>query len=564
MTELRPEGGASPQLAVEALGGLGEMGRHELILDLGPDSFVIDAGALFAGCEDPGVERILAPTGPVVERWRQGRLRGLLLTHSHLDHIGGVGNLLQELPELPVYGSAFTLDTLRRDLERNGGQGRGRLQQVVRGEPLLLGQTEVRWIRQYHSVPDASAIALRGTATVVHSGDFRWHDDPLLGEPPDEAALLALGEGGVDLALVDSTNAGRSGVTRGERAVADELLRQALEAPGRLVVTLFSSHVERLSALVRAARRSGRRLALYGRSLEATAALARRHGLLDTAEGELLPIDHIAAHPRDQLIVAATGSQAEWRAVRARLGRREDPRLTLEAGDRVLWSARAIPGSERDIAQLVGRLVDQGASVVPPWAEEGAALHCSGHGHREEVLRWIAALHPRWVLPVHGEPWHLQAHAEMLEREGCASQGVLQLRSGERLVWEGSQVHRAQVAQGLARQVMTRGSWAEGERALSHRRRMASSGVGTATLVGWGEGAVCVVQTAGVFPEAERCAAEAAREDELGRSFAARVAGGESREDVEEELRRALARKLRRVVGAKVLCRARLVSAPGR
>ncbi len=506
--------GAQGLLRIEPVGGLGEMGHHHLVVDLGPDSFLVDCGILFPPDSDPGIDRILPSFAPALRRAKEGRLRGLLLTHGHLDHLGAVPDLLAALPGLPVYATSWALTLLRRRIARDGPKDSAPLQAhlVTPGVPEFVGETELTWLRVTHSLPEACSLALRGVAgTIVHSGDFRMQRDPLLGPPTDVEGLRAIGDGGVDLALIDSTSSAKEGRTLPEREVVQNLQALIRGVEGAAVVTSFSSHVERMLGCLHVARATGRRLAIYGRSAEETARLAIERGLLTTQAGELLHLDEIAHQPKDKLLLLVTGTQGEWRAPLARIARGEDSRVSLGPGDCVVWSARVIPGGERAVGGLINKFVEAGVQVVPPWGEAGRGMHTSGHGHQDEVAEWLDCVRPRFALPVHGEPWHLVQHAGVLAGR-LGPERILSLRSGHSLQLDPrtgeTHIELAQHAQQWVAEGGAR--FSPRDPALATRRKAGRHGTAT-VVVPWRDGRVVgtpVVHSVGLVARAEAAGLE--------------------------------------------------------
>jgi len=541
------------------------MGHHHLVLDVGADSFLIDCGMLMPAPGDVGVERITPSLEPALARVANGSLRGLLLTHGHLDHIGAVPDLLAAVPDLPVYGTPWTLALVERRLGRDGQRPRQApdLRPVAPGADVEIGDCAVRWLSVTHSLPDACSLAVRGDAgCVVHSGDFRVQDEPLLGEPTDVQGLMDVGAAGVDLALIDSTGGGSEGSTLSERVVAERLEAAIRGVEGYAVVTIFSSHMERMWACVLAARATGRRVCVYGRSLVETVQLAQGRGLLPLAAGELLPSDQLASTPRSQVLLVVTGTQGEWRAPLARMARGEDSKVKLGPGDAVLWSARVIPGEERSVGSAVNRLVDRGVRVVPP---RGAPepLHTSGHARADEVARWVSWVRPRHVAPIHGEPWHLQTHREALARLMPKEQ-VLSVRSGQRLErrspTEGWSLVPVAAHEPTIHSVGGQ-TFSPADKALSHRRRAAHAGAMT-VLARWvprePPGLLHVI-TLGIVPEAERRAFEADLEAALRRAMqkARPTPGFEARR---EQVRLLARSAVRSRTGTRPMCTVRLLS----
>lgn len=535
-------------LGIEAVGGLGEMGRHHLIVDLDGGSVVLDAGARFPDEPTLGIERTFSPFDPAMKRRQVGRLRAIVLTHGHQDHIGGVVELAALLPGVPIVGHPFVLSLVERNWSRNGGREPLTLRAAEPGAWVDLGGVEARWVRVTHSIPAAASVAVRGGGrTVVHSGDFRVDPRPILGEPTDWHGLREIASEGVDVALVDSTGAGRAGRTRSETEVEAALATRLASSPGRTFVTLFASHVERLYALQRVCDAQGRPFAAYGAGLHAHWEIARRHGLLPSSAA--LP-DLVAARALgDNVVIAVTGSQLEPFSPMWRICRGEDAQVRIATGDTVLWSARVVPGGERAVAEGVNRLIEQGASVDAPW-DGGAALHTSGHGHQEEIDEWVGAVDPRVVVPVHGEAWHLERHGAAWAHRRF----VQGLRSGERLDLAGDLPQRTKVDDPgvpvhLTGSLLVR----DGESLWKERRRAGLAGVGVAFLTPTEGGWTVRICTVGVFADARREEDERAVTRDLQRSLQDDPPG--NMEEAQTRAARTFARLLRDRTGQRVPCR---------
>jgi ribonuclease J len=553
---------ADRQIAIEAVGGLGEMGHHHMVVDLGEDSFLLDCGVLFPEARDPGVDSISPSMRAAVDRHKAGRLRALLLTHAHRDHIGAIPDLLAELPDLPIYGTRFTLAMVESQLDRDGWKGkRPDLREVPQGEPIQVAGARVTWFAVTHSLPSASSVAIESPfGTLIHSGDFRVQDDPLVGPVCDESGLRALAERGVDLALVDSTGAGSPGSTLAERDLVDNLCAAIDGFEGRVVMTTFSSHIERIVGFLEVARRSGRRLAVYGRSLLAMVELAQQQGLIERGHPLLADVDSVMAGPRSEAMFVITGSQGEPRAPLNRMSRGED-RVKLEPGDMVAWSARVIPGNEKAVGRVVNGFLAQGIKVLAPWGA-GPQIHTSGHARRDEIARWLSWVRPRFVLPVHGEEWHLSHHRDLLDSIGLEPAQILTSHSGERLVLNVDS-GESEAFEGIPGQPMARtGSllWPMGEIALRERRKLAHSGAASLSIL-WDPnrshpwGPVSVV-TQGVFREDGREEMEL----HVSKEISSVLSVGPKRPEDQwiEAGRLALRRAIRSRTGTKVSCACRL------
>jgi len=387
-----------------------------MALEAGPDGdiLVLDCGVTFPNRPN-GTNVIHADLDWVVARRK--RLRGIVVTHGHEDHIGAVPFLLRDAPA-PVWGPAYALALIRHRAREFGEDRRLDLREVAIRRPFAVGDDfEVEAVRVTHSIVDATALILRTPAgTVVHSGDFKIEEDPLDGQRFDRERLREVGDEGVALLMSDSTNSFVDGSAGEERDVAAELERQVRTARGRVVATLFASNVHRLGALAAIAERANRRLLLLGRSLDNHARTAASLGHLPNLGSRLVAPEEAQDVPRDQLMVLATGTQGEAPAAMARLASDQHPVLRLEPGDTVLFSARIIPGNEVAVHDMLNALARRQIDIRFRGTHPG--LHVSGHAHRGEQSELMRLVRPKAFLPVHGTLVHLQRHAALAEEVG--------------------------------------------------------------------------------------------------------------------------------------------------
>ncbi|HMA17681.1 MAG TPA: ribonuclease J [Thermoanaerobaculia bacterium] len=412
-------------LSIVALGGLGEFGRNVLWLSSGDSNVVVDAGVSFPDEAFPGIDRIAPDLSPL----RDLRVDAILLTHGHEDHVGALP-LLLEWCDARVFGLPFTLALARRRLEEAGLPAE-RLVEVHRGETNQVGAFTFTFFRVSHSVPDSAAILIEaGGLRIFHSGDFKLDADPPDGETTDLEGIRDAAARGVDLALIDSTNAERPGRAPSERIAGSGLAAAFANAPGRIILTTFSSHVARISQAAAAAMSQGRRVAILGRSMRTIAEIADRFGRLRIPPGSRIAASDLADAPPGTVLCLMGGSQGEPFSALYRLALEEHADLKLGSGDLVLFSARTIPGHERSVNRVTDHLVRRGARVL---RDTDPPIHVSGHAHRDDIADWLAMLAPRAVMPIHGETRMLAAAAEIARGRGVPGDRVLLLDNGDRL-----------------------------------------------------------------------------------------------------------------------------------
>nr|WP_166677763.1 ribonuclease J [Amycolatopsis arida] len=415
-----PPGG----LRVVALGGIGEIGRNMTVFEYDGRLLVVDCGVLFPEDAQPGVDLILPDFRAIEDRLDD--IEALVLTHGHEDHIGAVPFLLRMRPDLPVYGSRFTLALLAAKCREH--RQRPALHEVREGERRDVGAFGLEFFAVNHSIPDALAVAIRTPAGVVlHTGDIKLDQLPLDGRLTDLAGFYRLGAEGVDLFLVDSTNAEVPGFVMPERdigPVLDDVIRRVDQ---RVIVACFASHVHRVQQVLDVAAEHGRRVAFVGRSMARNMGIAAELGLLRMPEGLLVDLDEAAALPESKVVFVSTGSQGEPLSALSRMARGEHRQISIRAGDTVILASSMIPGNETAVFGVVNGLVRLGAHVVH---QGNAKVHVSGHASAGELLYLYNAVRPSNVMPVHGEWKHLRANAELAVRTGVDPESVVIAEDG--------------------------------------------------------------------------------------------------------------------------------------
>ncbi|HET6825207.1 MAG TPA: ribonuclease J [Amnibacterium sp.] len=405
------------------LGGLGEVGRNMTVFEFGGKLLIVDVGVLFPETEQPGVDLILPDFAPI--RDRLDDVLGVVLTHGHEDHIGAVPYLLRLRQDIPLLGSALTLALVEAKLQEH--RIKPYTLTVKEGGVERLGPFELEFVAVNHSIPDALAVAIRTPAgTVLHTGDFKMDQLPLDGRLTDLRAFSRLGEAGVDLFLVDSTNADVPGFTPLERAIGPVLDEVISRAPRRVIVASFSSHVHRVQQVLDSAHRNGRKVALIGRSMVRNMTIAADLGYLKVPEDVLVDAKRAAALPDDRVVYMSTGSQGEPMAVLSRMANLEHP-IEIGEGDTVILASSLIPGNENAVYRVINGLTKLGAKVVH---KGNAKVHVSGHAAAGELLYVYNVLKPKNVLPVHGEVRHQVANARLAIDTGVPEDRVIIAENG--------------------------------------------------------------------------------------------------------------------------------------
>ncbi|MAT18054.1 MAG: RNase J family beta-CASP ribonuclease [Leifsonia sp.] len=419
-------------LRVVPLGGLGEIGRNMTVYELDGKLIVVDAGVLFPEEHQPGVDLILPDFTPI--RDRLDDILAVVLTHGHEDHIGAVPYLLKMRRDIPIVGSQLTLALIEAKLKEH--RIAPFTMAVKEGQTEKLGPFELEFIAVNHSIPDALAIAIRTSAgLVLHTGDFKMDQLPLDRRITDLRAFARLGEEGVDLFLPDSTNADVPGFTARERDIGPVLESVISRATRRVIVASFSSHVHRVQQVLDAAARSGRQVALVGRSMVRNMGIAAELGYLNVPDNVLIDLKKALNLPDDKVVYMSTGSQGEPMAVLARMAS-QDHRIEVGEGDTVILASSLIPGNENAVYRVINGLMKLGANVVH---KGNAKVHVSGHASAGELTYCYNILTPKNVLPVHGETRHLHANAELAIESGVERKNtvigengiVVDLRDGE-------------------------------------------------------------------------------------------------------------------------------------
>ncbi|MBI4794946.1 MAG: ribonuclease J [Deltaproteobacteria bacterium] len=413
------------------LGGVGEIGLNLMTVETADHLVVVDAGLMFPEDHMLGIDIVIPDFSYLRER--RDKLTALILTHGHEDHIGAVPFLLKEMP-LPVYGTPLTLALLREKLREHGLLDEADLREIQLRQPLVLGPFEFEFIPVPHSIVDGVGFALRTPQGVlIHSGDFKVDQTPVVGAAMDLNRFAHYGEQGVLALLSDSTNAERPGYTMSEREIGATLEDFIREAPGRVIIAVFASHIPRLVQIVRLAAKHGRKVLFNGKSMITNTRLAKELGYLEIPPGLEINVGDLSQLPPAETIIVTTGSQGEPMSALARIALEAHKHIQIRKGDLVILSSKFIPGNERAITTVINNLYRLGAEVV---YQQVADIHVSGHASQEELKLLMNLTRPRYFIPIHGEMRHLIKHTHLARAVGIPEEGLLLAKNGEQVRFE--------------------------------------------------------------------------------------------------------------------------------
>ncbi len=428
----------SSPLKIIPLGGLDGIGKNMTVFECGDDMVLVDAGLMFPDDSQPGIDLVLPDYTYVLEN--EEKLRGIIVTHGHEDHTGSLPYLLQDLNnKVPIFSSKLTLGFIEGKLSEFRIRA-PKFREVKGGSHVNLGGISLDFFSMTHSIPGALGVFIRtNQGTVMHTGDFKLDQTPIDGVTPDYAAISRFAKQGIDLLLSDSTNATVPGFTKSEAEVGPNLLHAIKNAPGRVFVASFSSHIHRLQQICVAARKCGRKVVVTGRSMLTNTRVARELGYLNIDDADIIDAFDIDNLPDDKIVVMCTGSQGEPLSALSRMANGEHKTLSIHEGDTVILSATPVPGNEKAVQQVVNSLAKLGCDV---WDKNRALVHVSGHGSQEELKLLMAMAKPTYFMPVHGEAVHLRAHAQLARKMGIKDDHIFILDNGDTLEMRGGIVKR--------------------------------------------------------------------------------------------------------------------------
>lgn len=424
-------------LRVIPLGGVGEIGKNATLVEYGDDLLMVDAGLKFPEEEMLGIDLVI----PDLSFLREvaPRLRGIIITHGHEDHIGALPYILATI-DVPVFATSLARGLISVKLKEHKLLGKREVTQIAANEQFELGPFTIEPFRVTHSIPDAVGYAIHTPAgTLVFTGDFKFDQTPACGPPPDFATIASIGERGVLALLSDCTRVEKAGYTPSERLIQgtfDQIIR---DLPGRVIITTFASNIMRVQEALTVAHRHHRKVAMVGRSMENNCAIASELGFLKFPEDTVYSLDDVRRFPLDEVMLITTGSQGEPSSVLSRIASGDHRQIKAMPGDTVILSATPIPGNEETVARTIDNLMRMGADVI---YEPLADVHVSGHASREELKLMLNLIRPRYCMPVHGEYRHLVLYRRLAAEVGIPTENVMLTEIGDVIQFDDEGVHK--------------------------------------------------------------------------------------------------------------------------
>jgi len=414
------------KLKIIPLGGLGEVGKNMMAYEFGGDIIVVDAGIMFPENDMLGVDYII-PDFEYLQK-RADRVKAIVITHGHEDHIGAIGHLLDQV-RAPIYATPLTRGLIEGKLARNNSLNKASLKTVQAGQQTVVGPFTIEYFHVCHSIPDAVGLGITTPAgLVVHMSDFKFDHTPVDGWPTDYAKLAEFSERGVDLLLSDSTNAERPGWTPSEMVIGPAFDQVFSTAKGRVLVATFASLISRVQQVADAAIKQGRKLAFVGPSMVDNVKIARKLGYLEIPDDAVVPLDQALNMQDHKVVLMCTGSQGEPSSIIGRLSAGTNRQFDVKPGDTIVLSSHPIPGNEETISKTINRLLRRGAKVV---SDSTLPVHVSGHASQEEQKFLINLVKPKHFLPIHGELRQLIRHGELAKEVGIPEDKIIVVENGQ-------------------------------------------------------------------------------------------------------------------------------------
>ncbi len=407
------------KLKMTALGGLNEIGKNLYVYEFAGEMLVVDCGLAFPDDEMLGIDLVIPDITYLVKN--KNRIRGILITHAHEDHIGALPYVLKQI-NVPIYATKLTAAIISNKLEEHNLLSTTKIKTVSAGDKVNIGNFKVEFIRVNHSIADAVAIAITTSlGTVIHTGDFKLDTTPIEGEMMDIVRLGELGKKGVLALFSESTNVERPGYSLSERKVGESFDALFKDCNQRIIVTTFASNIHRVQQIINSAAKYGRKVGIWGRSMENIMGVAQTLQYLDVPHNILVDVNEIGKYPKNKICIITTGSQGETMSALYRIAFSGHKKIEIQKGDRVIISASPIPGNEKGISVVINELFRKGADVI---YEKLADVHVSGHACQEELKLMLALTKPKYFVPIHGEYRHMRAHAELAKTMGVAAKNA--------------------------------------------------------------------------------------------------------------------------------------------
>lgn len=414
-------------LRVFPLGGLEEIGKNCTAFEYGPDILVVDLGIMFPDEEAPGVDYIAPDTRFLQEH--KDKIKGLVITHAHLDHVGAIPYLIEKLGSPPIYATELTAALIVARLEEFNLHTKIIVNVFDSHDVLKVGVFEIQPFRVNHNIPDSVGLGIKTPiGMIVHTGDFKFDFTPLAQPPTEFHKIASLGAHGVLLLLSDSTNSERPGYCISERDIAKNILESFKNAQGRVVISTFASLISRIQQIIDAAKATDRKVAISGRSLEQNLEICIRLGYIDLDAAEFIKLKDVDRYANNKVVIVCTGSQGQENSALGRMAREEHAHIKIGKGDTVILSSSPIPGNERSVQNLMNRLFSLGAQVI---YDKLLGVHVSGHGYEQDLKLMHALVHPKYFLPVHGERHMLERHSQIAQDLGMSKNNIFVIANGQ-------------------------------------------------------------------------------------------------------------------------------------
>ncbi len=460
------------KLKIIPLGGLGEIGKNLTVYEYGKDLFLVDCGMGFPDQDLYGVDMVIPDISYL--KANRSRIRGMVITHGHEDHIGAIPYVLKEI-DIPIYTTALTAAIIELKLEEHDLLYNTQIFTKKPGDKFHLGCFEIEFIHVNHSIADAVALAIKTpVGTVIQTGDFKIDVTPIQGGIIDLPRLGQLGNEGVLALLSDSTNVERPGYSMSESRVGDGFDALFKNCDKRIIVTTFASNVHRMQQIINIAAKYKRKVAITGRSMENIMRVATELGYVELPEGIMVDLPHLNKLPQSKSVIICTGSQGETMSALYRMANNEHRQVTVNAGDRIIISASAIPGNETMIGKVIDGLFQKGAEVI---YDRGTPLHVSGHACQEELKMMLALVKPKYFIPVHGEYRMLCKHAELGKLMGVNPKNVIVAENGSVIELSQKSIKKTDTVQAGAVYIDGKGVGDVGSAVLRDRRHLAEDGI---------------------------------------------------------------------------------------